>query len=107
MSQEDISCQATAGCQGHAMLPGGALLIIDGKRHCWGCGAKSKTQKDKCIRVPLCEIQTALDLLNKGINALSYGGDEPGAVRGRPPESITMAHQILQELLEQKGATDG
>ena len=105
MNLDEIQCQATEGCKGHALLPGGELLIIDGKRHCWNCGAKAKKQKDKCVRIPIVELQTALDLLNKGIDSIIK--DNPGASGGfTGPMPFVMARQILHELLEEKGVTD-
>ena len=62
MSQE-INCQIKDDCTGHAVLPGGKILEIDGKRACWACAVEVQKKKEKCVRVRIMDLQTVYDLL--------------------------------------------
>jgi hypothetical protein len=89
------------------MLPGGELLIIDGKRHCWECAAKAKKQKDKCVRIPLIELQAVADLLAKGMSKLSQQVDQVSGAAPSGSVEVGTARQILAELLESKVEGNG
>jgi hypothetical protein len=100
LGADDLRCEVDA-CNGHAMLPGGGILVIDGKRMCWDHAAKIKKQKDRCIRIPMAELQTALDMLNRGFREIS---EDPGY---HIPVALEISRSILVELLEDKGLSDG